>query len=172
MKSCFCARFRDECVAQILPRVPEHPAFLSSPSHLDQYASLQSHHAWVRVSRSAWRRRPQRSSDPGLLSGGMPCCLGPCTEVSKPRGSCHSDACTVRWDSPTWLRRSPRTWRSSASLNHFARQVCRNWWSLFFTPTETDAKPAGDTANSQFKLESLYHCTVAQERTNQSADAA
>ncbi|XP_063752887.1 ghrelin O-acyltransferase [Eleginops maclovinus] len=30
--------------------------------------------------------------------------------------------------------------------------------------------PAGDSANSQFKLESLYHCTVAQERTNQSED--
>lgn len=111
-------------------RVPEHPAFLSSPSHLDQCASLQSHHVWVIFSRSVWRWRLQTSSDPGLLlllrGSGMPRCFGSCTEVSKPRGSCHSDACTVRWDSPTWPGRSPRIWRSSASLNHFSRQVRRN----------------------------------------------
>lgn len=40
--------------------------------------------------------------------------------------------------------------------------------SVDFLPTETGA---GDTANS-FKLLSLYGCTVAQERTNQSGDAA
>ena len=53
------------------------------------------------------------------------------------------------------------------------------WWRLVlpsllgaeFSPpsshSRTDAIPAGDSANS-FKLQSLYNCTVAQERTNQS----
>ena len=109
----------------LLPRVPEHPAFLSSPSHLGRCASPRSHRAWAVSSLSVWRRRLRTSSDPGLLwwCSGMPRRVGSCTEVSKPRGSCRSHACTVRPDSPTWPRRSPRTWRSSASLNRSARQV-------------------------------------------------
>lgn len=107
----------------ILPRVPKHPAFLSSPSHLDRCASLQSHRAGVKSARSAWRRRLQTSSDTGLLLpllllllGTLSCAgAGSCSEVSKPRGSCRSDACTVRSDSPTWPQRPSRTWRSSAS---------------------------------------------------------
>ena len=176
----------------LLPRVPEHPAFLSSPSHLGRCASPRSHRAWAVSSLSVWRRRLRTSSDPGLLwwCSGMPRRVGSCTEVSKPRGSCRSHACTVRPDSPTWPRRSPRTWRSSASLNRSARQVRKKkkkqnknntttWWRLVlpsllgaeFSPpsshSRTDAIPAGDSANS-FKLQSLYNCTVAQERTNQS----
>ena len=113
----------------ILPRVPEHPAFPSSPSHLGRCVSLRSRHVWVRFSRSVWRRRLRRSSHPGLLLLLLLLLLrtrhsfGCCSEVCPPRGSWRSDACTVRRDS--WPRRSPRTWRSSASLNHSARQVCR-----------------------------------------------
>lgn len=100
----------------ISPRVQEHPASLSSPAHLDQCASLQNHHVWAAIARSAGRMRPQTSSHPGWDSPWMPRGSGSCTELSKPRGSWRSAACTVRRESPTWPERFPTTWRSSASL--------------------------------------------------------
>lgn len=86
----------------------------------------------------------------------MPRRFRPCTEVSKPRGSCHSDAYTVCWNSPTWPRRSPKTWRSSASRNRLCNTSLRGEiktnkrrLNLPLTrhrlpPAETDGTLAGD----------------------------
>lgn len=152
----------------ILPRVPKHPAFLSSPSHLDRCASLQSHRVGVKSARSAWRRRLQTSSDTGLLLplllllGTLSCAgAGSCSEVSKPRGSCRSDACTVRSDSPTWPQRPSRTWRSSASPTQCAgkKTPVKLYYSPPFLSEEVPSTVLGETAH--FIL--LHSCTRADQ---------
>lgn len=153
----------------ILPRVPKHPAFLSSPSHLDQCASLQSHRAGVKYARSAWRRQLQTSADTGLLLllpllllGTLSCAAaGSCSEVSKPRGSCRLDACTVRSDAPIWPQRPSRTWRSSASPTQCAggKKTAKLFYSPPFLSEEVPSTVRGETAH--FIL--LHSCTRADQ---------
>jgi len=98
-----------------VPQAQEHPAFLSSPSHLDRYVSRQNHHVSAVSSQSVWRSTP--------LTSRRTAPRGSCTEVSQLAGLCHLDVCTEHdGGSPPWQRGSPKTWRNSAYFFFFITQ--------------------------------------------------